>query len=147
MRRPRGMTAARGALGLVGCGLLVWGGWLLLGETDADSLRGVAYWLLAALLAHDLLLAPLVLLLGLALGRTGGARRALRAGLLAAGCVTLVALPPLLRPGTPRNPTELPLDYPRNLLGILLAVALATAVALAVAVARRSRRTPDPRDP
>ncbi len=146
MTRARRVTVARGALGAAGLGLLVWGGWLLLGETSAGTARGVAYWLLAALLVHDLVLAPLVLLVGLTLGRLRGARRALRAGLLVAGCVTLVALPPLLRPGTPRNPTELPLDYPRNLLLLLLAILIATTVSAAAATAltRRAKDSPGP---
>jgi hypothetical protein len=68
-------------------------------------------------------------------------RGALRGGLLVAGCATLIALPPLLRPGTPRNETVLPLDYERNLLIVLLAVAAGMLAAAALPPLTRALRT------
>ncbi|UED83619.1 hypothetical protein [Streptomyces profundus] len=120
---------ASGALGL----LLIGVGVRLLWSGTADGTPGqVAGWLVGTLLAHDLLLAPLVSLIGLALP-AGRWRGPLRGGLLAAGALVLVALPPLLRAGSPRYPTSLPLDYPR---GLLISLA---AVALAVMLIRRPR--------
>ncbi|WP_049578944.1 hypothetical protein [Streptomyces sp. SBT349] len=120
------MRVTRGVLGIAGLGLLAAGARLLFVATPRGTPAEVALWLGGALVAHDLLFAPLVLLAGLALRRLPG-RRTVRAGLLVAGSATLVALPILLRPGAPRNPTALPLDYPSNLALLLAAVALATA--------------------
>lgn len=140
--RARGGGAAavaRVGLALGGLAAMGVGAWVLLVDAAPQTPVQVATWLAGVLVVHDLLLAPLVLLVGLGLTRLP-ARRALRGGLLVAGCVTLVALPPLLRPGRPRNPTLLPLDYGHNLVTVLLAVAAATAAtALATRFARRDR--------
>ncbi|MGP4114066.1 hypothetical protein ACTWP5_24550 [Streptomyces sp. 4N509B] len=120
-------------LGLAGLALMGVGAWVLLVDAASRTPGQVAVWLAGALVVHDAVLVPLVLLVGVALRRLPyrRVRHVVRGGLLVAGCVTLLALPPLLRPGTPRNETELPLDYPRNLLLVLAAVAVVTALAVA----------------
>jgi hypothetical protein len=128
---------AVGGLVVMGAGVR-----LLVVETNPETPGQVAAWLAGAVVVHDLLLAPLVLAVGLAL-RSLPFRGPARGGLLVAGCLTLVALPPLLRPGTPRNPTVLPLDYGRHLT-LLLAVVAAGAVA--VALVSRLGRGPHPDD-
>lgn len=60
------------------------------------------------------------------------ARGTVRGGLVVAGCLTMIALPPLLRPGAPTNPSALPLDYLRNWLLLLAAVAVVTGLVPAV---------------
>ncbi|MFF8841327.1 hypothetical protein ACF08N_01135 [Streptomyces sp. NPDC015127] len=109
-----------GAVGLtlmgVGASLLVSGG----------QLRDVALWLAGAIVLHDGIIAPVVLGIGLLLAGLP-ARGMLRGALITAGCLTFVALPVLLRPGAPTNPSALPLDYPRNWLLTLAAVAVLTA--------------------
>ncbi|SFK80999.1 hypothetical protein [Streptomyces pini] len=133
------MTAVRAALGVVGGALLAVGGWLLLFATREGTPPRVAVWLAGAVLAHDLLLAPLVLLAGWALGRLP-ARPVWRGGLVVAGCLTLVALPVMLRPG-PYHTSLLPLDYERSWLLAVSATALVTAsIAAAGAAARRLRK-------
>ncbi|MFI2369335.1 hypothetical protein [Streptomyces sp. NPDC018833] len=115
--RLRLLTGAVGlALMGVGASLLVNGG----------QIRDVALWLAGAIVIHDGIVAPLVLGVGLLVAGLP-ARGTVRGALITAGCLTLVALPVLLRPGTPRNTSVLPLDYPRNWLLTLAAVALATA--------------------
>lgn len=138
MSGTRALLAGQLALGAAGLLLLGAGVRLLWTATDPGTPARVGGWLLGALLAHDLLLAPFVLLVGLAVRRTPG-RRALRAGLLTGGCLVLVALPPLLRRDDARYPTSLPLDYPRGLAVALAVVALLTATAMA-------RQTHHPRD-
>ncbi|MDT0344680.1 hypothetical protein [Streptomyces litchfieldiae] len=135
------MRTARLALGAAGLALLAVGVRYLFTDTPAGAPREVAVWLAGVVLAHDLVLAPLVLLVGLAV-RHVPARRAIRGGLLVAGCLTLIALPPLLRPGAPRNATALPLDYGRNLALLLATTALVTAAVAAVSASRRGRRRP-----
>jgi hypothetical protein len=122
----------RTALGAAGLALMAVGLYLLV---TGGQFKGVALWLAGAVVLHDLLVAPLVLAVGLLLALLP-ARGLLRGALVTAGCLTVIALPVLLAPGTPHNPSVLPLDYPRNWLLTLAAVA---AVTTAVLVARRLR--------
>ncbi|MET7619389.1 hypothetical protein [Streptomyces sp. NPDC005408] len=118
------MRIVTGALGLalmtVGAALLLTGG----------QLKDVALWLAGAIVLHDGIIAPLVLGVGLLLAAVP-ARGTVRGALVVAGCLTVVALPVLLRPGTPKNATVLPLDYVSNWLLALAAVAALTGVLLA----------------
>ncbi|MGW7463528.1 hypothetical protein ACWGJT_02205 [Streptomyces xantholiticus] len=109
-------------LGAAGIALMTVGLSLLV--TDGQF-RDVALWLAGAVVLHDLLIAPLVLVIGL-LPAFLPARGLLRGALVTGGCLTVIALPVLLAPGTPRNPSVLPLDYPRNWLLSLAAVAAVT---------------------
>ncbi|MFI1171360.1 hypothetical protein [Streptomyces melanogenes] len=123
-----------GALGvaLMGLGIsLVW----------AQSPWDVAVWLVGAIVLHDGLIAPLVLLVGLGVALTRpGVRGPLRAALLTAGCLTAIALPDILRPGPRNNATVLPLDYVRNWLVLLGVVGFGAVVVLAVRRVRAGRR-------
>ncbi|MDB1088611.1 hypothetical protein PJ985_13645 [Streptomyces sp. ACA25] len=122
------MRVLRLGLGSVGILLMGLGAWYLTdGGREVTAALRVVPWLAGVVVLHDLLLAPLVLLAGWALWRLP-AGRPVRGGLLVAGCVTLITLPALLRPGPPRDPTALPLDYPRNLTLVLAGIALVTAV-------------------
>ena len=124
--------------GAAGLALMGVGVFLLL---DVQDLMGVLEWLGGAVVLHDVLIAPLVLLVGLVLVR-GGVRGPIRGALLVAGALTAVALPVLLRPGPRANSTVLPLDYPRNWLLTLVAVATVTALLVAAKEVRSSRRRP-----
>ncbi|OAR26980.1 hypothetical protein A8W25_01455 [Streptomyces sp. ERV7] len=132
---------AVGALGvaLMGLGVsLVW----------AQSPWDVAVWLVGAVVLHDGLIAPLVLLVGLGVAATRPwARGPLRAALMTGGCLTAIALPDILRPGPVTNATVLPLDYLRNWLVLLAAVAVAGALVAAAKRVReergRRRKTPE----
>lgn len=126
--RVGGGRLVLGAVGLAAMGL---GASLLV---DTGSVWDVVVWLAGAVLLHDLVAAPFVLLVGLAVARVAvRARGLVRGALVVAGGVTLVALPVLLAPPRPARPTVLPLDYPRNWLLLMAAVALA---ALLLGVAR-----------
>ncbi|MEV8068050.1 hypothetical protein AB0P32_18255 [Streptomyces sp. NPDC085995] len=147
--RGAGAGPVRVLAGAAGVALMGTGVSLLL---DVRDLTGVLVWLGAALAVHDMLIAPLVLLAGLALtrvgargarggvrgtcggvrGARGGVRGPVRGALLVAGALTAVALPPLLRPGAPANSSVLPLDYLRNWLLALAAVAAVTTALIAV---------------
>jgi hypothetical protein len=129
------MRVVTGALGVA---LMAVGGALLL---SGGQLKDVALWLAGAVVLHDGIVAPLVLAVGLLLASVP-ARGTVRGALVVAGCLTAIALPALLAPGTPRNPSVLPLDYVRNLLLALGAVAVVTGILLA---ARRLRRRRVPR--
>ncbi|MFF0066067.1 hypothetical protein ACFYRC_31915 [Streptomyces sp. NPDC005279] len=117
------MRIVTGALGLAlmafGASLLVTGG----------QLKDVALWLAGAIVLHDGIVAPLVLGIGLLMAAVP-ARGTVRGALVVAGCLTVIALPVLLRPGAPKNASVLPLDYLRNWLIALAAVAVFTGVLL-----------------
>jgi hypothetical protein len=130
------MSMTRALAGAAGLALMGVGAFLL----DLPGLMGVLGWLGGALLLHDALIAPLVLLAGLVV--RGSVRGPVRGALLVGGALTAVALPPLLRPGSKANPSVLPLDYPRNWLLTLVAVATVTAFVLAARAFGRHRRRP-----
>ncbi|MFF4018705.1 hypothetical protein [Streptomyces sp. NPDC001843] len=134
------MSVLRVMTGAAGLALLGVGVSLLL---DVRDLTDVLVWLGGAVVLHDVLIAPLVLLVGLGLGLVRGrVRGAVRGALLVAGALTVVALPPLLRPGPRGNSSVLPLDYPRNWLLALVAVATVTALLVTAQGVRRSRGRP-----
>ncbi|MFF4213252.1 hypothetical protein ACFYZE_28680 [Streptomyces sp. NPDC001796] len=132
------MKTLRALAGTAGVALMGVGAFFLM---DVRDLADVLVWLGGAVVLHDVLIAPAVLLVGLLLVR-GGARGPVRGALLVAGALTAVALPVLLRPGRTANSSVLPLDYPRNWLIALVAVATVTALWLAVRGFGRGRRRP-----
>ncbi|WP_236670971.1 hypothetical protein [Streptomyces sp. 7-21] len=134
----RTLTVVRAALGVCGVALGAVGVWQLVALTGPETPRRVAVWLAGAAVVHDALLAPLVLAVGWLVRRLPAAG-VVRGGLVVAGCAVLVALPALLRPGEPANPSVLPLDYPRGLLLVLGVTAAVTCLLWlrAVAVGRR----------
>jgi hypothetical protein len=107
-------------------GLLVW---------EQTTHWDVLVWLAGAVVLHDGVIAPLVLVAGLLISGLKN-RGLLRGTLLTAGCLTLVALPVLLRPLPTANSTVLPLDYVR---GLLVSLAVVAALALLLGAARRAR--------
>lgn len=132
------MKVTRFLAGAVGVALMGVGVSLLL---DVRDLADVVLWLGGAVVLHDALIAPLVLSAGLLLVR-GGARGPVRAALIVAGSLTVVAVPVLVRPGARANSSVLPLDYPRNWLIAVVAVATVTALSVAARDIVRRRRPP-----
>ncbi|MFJ7049699.1 hypothetical protein ACIQVC_40760 [Streptomyces sp. NPDC101112] len=132
------MKAVRVLAGAVGVALMAVGVSLLADVRDAT---GVLVWLGGAIVLHDVVIAPLVLLAGLVAVR-GRTRGPVRGALVVAGALTVVALPALLRPGRTANSSVLPLDYPRNWLLALVAVTAVTALVLAARGLARRRRPP-----
>ncbi|MCZ7457172.1 hypothetical protein [Streptomyces sp. WMMC940] len=130
--RPALLRYAVGGLGVV---LMAVGTGLVLSARDA---WGVVVWLGGALVLHDAVLAPLVLGVGMLVAALP-ARGVVRGALVVGGSLVLITLPLLLRPGTPPNPSALPLPYGRNLVIVLGAVA---GVACLVLIVRRLRRGP-----
>ncbi|WP_369213703.1 hypothetical protein [Streptomyces flavofungini] len=137
MRTVRGVAGALGVV-LMGVGVSL--------MTEVRDVTGVLLWLGGALVLHDAVIAPAVLLVGLVLVR-GRVRGPVRAALLVAGALTVVALPVLLRPGRTAHPSVLPLDYPRNWLIALTAVAAVTALWMAARAYFRRRPLEGPSRP
>ena len=97
----------------------------------------LARFLLGGALAHDLILAPLVLLVGVALARAvpGRWRAPVQAALFISGTMVLFSYPEVRGYAhVLRNPTSLPHDYAANLVVVVAMVIAGTA---AVAIGRR----------
>ncbi|WP_240137183.1 hypothetical protein [Streptomyces sp. MUM 178J] len=124
----------RYAVGAFGVLLIAIGGRLL---WTGGELSEVAVWLAGAIVLHDGLIAPFVLTVGLLVASVP-ARGLVRGALIVAAALTAIALPPMLAP-VRRNPSVLPLDYPRNWLLAMAAIAVVTALVL-TARALRGRR-------
>ncbi|XVQ10585.1 hypothetical protein ACQP1W_50160 [Spirillospora sp. CA-255316] len=113
----------------------------LLRDADVDFL-GWAAWFGGAVVVHDAVLAPCVLLVGAATTRLPRSyRRHVQGALMVGGVVALVALPFVLGMGRRAdNPSILPLSYGRNLAVVLAAILL---LAGANALWQRYRRRSD----
>lgn len=139
------MLAGRIAFATAGVLLGLFGAVQLLTQVPVGSLVGLALWMIAAVVIHDGILSPLVLAVGWFLSRhvPPRARRYLQGALVAAGLVTVVALPMIVRSRTSDEPAGKALlqqDYAANLAVLLVIVAVASLVLYAVRVARNSRR-------
>ena len=114
--------------------VMAFGVWGLLGHAQATMPAAWARWLAAALLIHDLLVAPALLAAGWLLGRLpGGWRAPVRAALLVSATVVLVTLPAFLGDGRttqPGNASVLPNHYGRSLALVLLPVWAAAVLAV-----------------
>jgi hypothetical protein len=135
-------------------GLLFWGsaaaGWALIlwGVRGAlhhhvDTRPGqLVRFLIGGALAHDLVLAPLVLLTGVVLARwvAGRWRAPIQAALVISGTLVLFTYPELRGYGHALgNPTSLPHNYAANLAEVVAAVVIATTVAALVGVSASRR--------
>jgi hypothetical protein len=97
--------------------------------------------LLGGALAHDLVLAPAVLLTGVLIARAvhGRWRAPLQSALFISATLVLFTYPQLRGYGRVlRNPTSLPHNYAANLLVVLAAVLVGTAVVALVSSSRRA---------
>jgi hypothetical protein len=132
------MRALRFSLGAVGVVLALVGVWHLLGNGFADLAATVA-WLVGGVVAHDALIAPLVVLLGVGLlpRLPSWGRGPVVAGFVVLLTVTLTAVPVLGRFGAkPDDPWLLPRPYGALWLGFALVV---VAAVVGASVLRRRR--------
>lgn len=126
-------------------------GWLLIGvgivgvagEGRDVPVAAFARWVIGLVLVHDLVVVPLVLVVGALLRRAFPApwRAAAAGALVVAGPVVLFAWPYVAGWGRSRsNPSIQPRDYGDGLVVLLAVIAVATvAVGVGVGVARRRR--------
>ncbi|RSN40923.1 hypothetical protein, partial [Actinomadura sp. WAC 06369] len=135
------IAPGRALAGAAGLALIAVG---LHGVAADVGVTGWAVWFAVPVLVHDAVLVPAVLVAGRLTARLPApARTPVRAGLAAAGSLTLVALPLVLGHGRRADvPSRLPLPYGRNLAVVLTAIAVAAAVAAAARVHRTRRATP-----
>lgn len=124
-------------------------GMVLLLDRPTGDVVETALWLVAGVLVHDAVIAPLVIVAGVAGARwlPDRLRPPLAFVLVVLGSVTLMAVPVLGRFGArPDNPTLLDRDYTAGWL-VVAGLTLAAAVVLALRDRRGSRgRTDRPRN-
>ena len=121
------MRAVRLSLGATGVVLVLVGVWHLLGRGPADLVATVV-WLAGGVVAHDAVIAPVVVLLGVALlpRLPAWSRGPAVAGFVVLLTVTLTAVPVLGRFGAkPDDPWLLPRPYGALWLGFALVVVAA----------------------
>jgi hypothetical protein len=131
------VTASGVVLIMLGLGGLLWN------AADTHP-TGWLVWFVAAALAHDLLVAPLVLGTAVLVKRLPPPYRGpARTGLVLAASVVLLALPFVLGFGRrPDNPSVLPQAYGRHLATIMILIGLiSAAIAVLNAYARPMGRT------
>jgi len=126
---------------VVGGAVMAYAVWGMVDQYDAANPPALARWLIGGALLHDLLLAPIVTVVGLVLARL--LPRRARGTVLAATALSVLVIVfsiPMVRGfgARPGNPSALPLDYGRN---VALVVGAVWVVA-AVVVALRWRREP-----
>ena len=119
----------------------------ILGDARETHPLGLVVWLGGSVALSDLLIAPVVLLVGVVVVRVVpvAARTAVSLGLMIAGPVLLIGLVVLFASRRARgNPTVLPLDYSTGLAVTLLLIASVTSAGalLSVWAARRTGREP-----
>ncbi|MFC0623499.1 hypothetical protein [Kribbella deserti] len=118
--------------------------WLLVVGLEPAALVWLPVWLGGAVLVDDLVIVPVVFLVGWVLNRRLGGSAALgfvRTGLLYGGLTSLIAIALLLRQGKGANPTVLPRDYVRDWFLLEATIALSAVIAYRL---HRRRRGPRP---
>lgn len=137
------MRLLRGCAALCGAAVIAYGVDGLLHDPYVRHPLDVLRWAVTAVVLHDGVWLPLVMLLGALLTRAlpPAAAGPLRGGLLVAAATTAIALPGMLRAGSHPggNATVDALDYQRDWALLMLAIAVATVVAAAWRWPRRGR--------
>ena len=127
-------------LGVVGVAAIGWGLWLL-SDDGLERWRSQAVWVVAGVLAHDAVVAPLVVVLGVIAGRVWRprARGAIAFGFIVWATVS-VAVANVLLPigGRPDNPSLMNRPYVVAWLLFTAVVIAATAAAVARGRTRHS---------
>ncbi len=126
-------SPARLVIGVVGVAAIGFGLLVGLREVPVAAWWPVGRWLVAGILAHDAVLAPISVLLGLVVLRRvpDRWRPTARAALLALGASLLLLACVLVASGLRRNPTVLPFPAWASVLGaMVLVVAVSAAVRL-----------------
>ncbi len=137
-RTPRSFWVGL-AVGLVP---MAWGVRLYLDATpDLRRRVDLAGWLVGLDLAHDLVLGPVVVGIGLLVRLLvpDRLRAVVQAALIVSGAVLLVGLLPLRGSASSDNPTIQPIDYGPSIAVVLLVI-WATAAAAALLTTRRGRQ-------
>jgi hypothetical protein len=130
----------RALLGLIGVASIGWGLWLL-SDDGLDRWRSQAVWVIGGVLAHDAVIAPLVVIGGVAAARVWRpqTRRAIAVGFIVWSTVSLAVANVLLPVGgRPDNPSLM--NRPYVVAWVLFSAVVIAATAVAVARGRTRHR-------
>ena len=148
--RPTRMNLVRIALIVIGLAGLFAGAVILVQKERPDQILGVIVWIGAAIIVHDGILSPLLLLVDVWMRRAGrripyAVLAIIQGGVVVGAIMSMLVLPEIYKKslGT-KNPTILPLDYGLNLALFWAAIALLTAAACALYLRRARRRAAAP---
>ncbi|MFJ3383582.1 MULTISPECIES: hypothetical protein [unclassified Curtobacterium] len=131
------MRAARIVLVVLGVLVLAFGAYVMVTTVKPNRIGGLATWLLGAVILHDAILSPFVVLVGLGLRRAGRALHAwvlvvVQGAIVLGSVLALVVIPEIgAKHHGAKNPTVVPFDYGARLLvveGVLLLVVIAALV-------------------
>jgi hypothetical protein len=144
----RRVRVARIVLVWVGVAVIAFGAYTMVTTLRPNRIWGLATWLLGAVILHDAILSPFVVVVGVVLRRAG---RRLRAWVLvtvqaavALGAVLLsIVLPEIAaKHHVQRNPTVVPFDYVARLLIVEGALVLVVVAVLVVGARLSGRARP-----
>jgi hypothetical protein len=140
------MRIARIVLIVIGLTGLFLGALIMVQKERPDQIVGVIVWIGAAIIVHDGILSPLLLLLDVWMRRAGrripfAVLAIIQGGVVVGAIMSMLVLPEIYKKslGT-KNPTILPLDYGLNLALFWVAVAVLTAATCTLYLARARRR-------
>jgi hypothetical protein len=147
-RRWSAVGVSRLVLGALGVAVLLVGVWKVLHAVQPQNYLWLAVWLAGAVVLHDGVLDPLLVLLRSASHR--GLRRlpdaalsVVKGGFVLGGLLVLVVVPMIYAKHLgPANPTILPGDYGARLVASLVVIAVFTVLAAVLVVLRARRRSP-----
>jgi hypothetical protein len=131
------------ALGSVGAALLLFGVYRILQNSDRTDPRGLARWLIAAVVIHDGIIVPSTMLIGFVLTRLfrPRLRRYVQGALVASALITIIAIPLIDRRGSqPAVKALEQQDYGLHL-GILIALGFGVAAIGYLMQVLRERRS------
>ncbi len=139
------MRKYRISLCVAGGLLLTFGVFRLITQLDGGDLFALGIWLVAAVVLHDGLVAPMTIGVGVALTRVPPrARRYLQGALLVAALMTVIAVPLIGRRGTqPGSKAILLRDYGANLALLIGLTASLALVLYALRVLRPAGALPE----
>jgi hypothetical protein len=133
MTRRTGNGTAFLMLGAAGWSVMAFGMWSLWHDAARTHPGEWVRWFAGAALVHDFVVAPLVFVIAIGLGKTLSQRlrRPVQFALVATGVFALISFPFVRAYGrTAANPSILPNNYARGLLIVLAVVWALTAIAL-----------------
>ena len=139
------MLAWRVGLGIAGIVLVLIGISRLLRYVPPEHLAWLGVWLIAALIIHEGVLSPVVVVIGAGLRRfvPDRPRRYLQTALILAAFVSVIAVPLIIRQGSqPESKAMLLQNYGANLALLLGLIGAVILILYAIRVARD--RTPAP---
>jgi hypothetical protein len=144
MTRPTRLPLGRLAVAAVGIVMIGIGVRGIINHGADTHPRSWAIWIVAAALGDDLVVIPILLVIGVVVMRVvpAAVQSVIQIALIVSGAVSAIGTVAILasnRRVHPNNPSLLPLPYVRNLVLILTAIWLIAAIVVTVMMLRRRR--------